>query len=177
MVGGTAVQEAKTEFAGQERDRRISEALPIAWQQLLTGPDELLSELLAEAVAGVSGHRPDPEVVAQFLFDFTPPTNVALPPPVSEPTRTDPLRTLTHAVNATSFTGKQPVAFTLSGQRHEVATWRELLTGSCDLAASHVGDRFAGLVQTIRGSKRTYFASSPDGLVAPLAMVGGLLFV
>lgn len=72
VVAGDAVQRAKVEFRGQARERRTREALPRAWQELLTGPDELLAELLAEAVEGISGHRPDAEPVARFLLQCAP---------------------------------------------------------------------------------------------------------
>ena len=59
VATGRAIEEARSEFASQERDRRVRVALPEAWAQLLRGPDELLAELLADAVAGIAGHRPD----------------------------------------------------------------------------------------------------------------------
>ena len=169
VATGRAIEEARSEFASQERDRRVRVALPEAWAQLLRGPDELLAELLADAVAGIAGHRPEPESVAQFLSDLpkadAAPVQLdrARPPmPVTPSTRTE----------RESYTGRQPIALTLDGQRREVSTWREVLTVTCELAAANAGSRFDTLVLPIRGTKRNYFSPVPERLSGPLAIEG-----
>ena len=51
------------------------------------------------------------------------------------------------------------------------------MTKSSEIAAMHVGERFADVVQSIRGRKRTYFAEASDGLVAPLPILDGKMFI
>jgi hypothetical protein len=176
VVDGQAIEEARAEHSGQERDRRVREGLPVAWRQLLAGPDELLSELLAEAVAGVSGHRPNSEQVAQFLAAVDSPTRNEATPTRVDVTQTPqggpPVERLPE-----SFLGRRPIAFTFQGERHPVETWRDILTGLSEIAAMHVGERFADVVQPIRGRKRTYFGKTSDGLVAPLPILGGKMFI
>ena len=67
VFDGMALASAESVLRGHERSRAIERAMPEAWDQLRTGPDELLVELLSDAVEGLSGHRPDDEDVLSFL--------------------------------------------------------------------------------------------------------------
>ena len=178
VVSGEAVEEAQAEFAGRERERSVSDTLPIAWTHLLTGPDELLSELLAETVEGICGHSPDSEMLARFLLDALPSQAVTSPSvatPTTQPRR--PSESLRGA-NTESFTGQKPIAFTLLGDRHQVKIWRDLLQEACDIASAQVGmQRFQDLVVPIRGTKRVYFAVGPEALRRPIPIKDGGVFV
>ena len=46
-----------------------------------------------------------------------------------------------------------------------------------EIAAMHLGERFAEVVQPIRGRKRSYFAKASDELSAPLSILGGKMFI
>jgi len=176
VVGGQAIEEARSEHSGQERERRVREGFPIAWRQLLTGPDDLLSELLAEAVAGVSGHRPSSEQVAQFLVDCDSPTKNEPLPTRADVTAT-PQSQPPIERRPDSFSGRKPISFTFQGERHSVETWRDILTGVSEIAAMHVGEHFADVVEPIQGRTRSYFAKESDGFVGPLPLLGGKMFV
>ena len=67
LVGGAALDEAKREFESQERERLVRMALEKAWRQVLSDPQGLLCDLLAETVEEISGHLPDRETVTEFL--------------------------------------------------------------------------------------------------------------
>ena len=178
VLSGKAVTSARAELTSQERERRIEAALPVAWRQLLSGPDELLVELLADATAGIAGHRPDAETVAQFLSTASPPSGQTAPRPMlpPAPTSATPPQPSTPSPGQV-YTGHVPKAFSLRGLRHEVKTWRELLIETCARGAEHVGDQFESLVVPIRGRKRMYFARTSAGLVVPLLVPGTGLFV
>ena len=68
LVSGAALEEAKREFESQERDRRVRAALREAWRRVLSDPQNLLRELLAESVKEISGHDPEPETLSEFLL-------------------------------------------------------------------------------------------------------------
>ncbi len=178
VVDGAAVEAAKVEFAEQERQRRVRDTLPIAWKQLLAGPDELLAELLAETVAGISGHRPDPEILARFLLDALPSQTVTAPTVATAIGQARRPPESIRGTNVESFKGRKPIAFTLLGGRHEVKTWRGLLQEVCDIASARVGMRqFQNLVIPIRGAKNEYFGVSPEALRQPLPIKNGGIFV
>lgn len=67
IVGGGALEDAQREFESQERDRLVREALQEAWRQVLSDPQSLLPDLLAEAVKEISGHAPDRDTITEFL--------------------------------------------------------------------------------------------------------------
>ena len=67
LISGEALEEAKREFEGQERDRLVRVALQEAWRQVLGDPQGLLRDLLAETVNEISGHVPDRETITEFL--------------------------------------------------------------------------------------------------------------
>ena len=81
LVGGTALDEARREFESQERDRRVRVALEHAWERVISDPQGLLRDLLAETVEEISGHLPDRETVTEFLQGVSGSGSTAAPPP------------------------------------------------------------------------------------------------
>ncbi len=173
VIDRSAIELATEELKGQQREQRIRAALPTAWTKLLTEPDELLQELVSDAVESASGHRPDAEIVAEFLLQ------------VSEPRSKTRVLTKNRQASASrapvakrrkrgNLTGRKPIAFILDGQRHEAFTWRQVLVRTCNLLAEEAGDSFAQMVQPIQGSKRSYFTSDAESLVTPLQLKSGL---
>ena len=92
LVGGTALDEARREFEGQERDRRVRATLREAWRQVLCDPESLLPELLAEKVKEVSGYLPDPETVTEFLHGVSGNGSTEHEPPPASPSRSKDYR-------------------------------------------------------------------------------------
>lgn len=195
VVSGDAVSRARAEFASLERERRIAEAFPIAWRQLTQGPDELLVDLVSEAVAGIAGHSPDAEAVARFLGTLpTPPTAampVILPPTVrrakaSPPTDIEPpsnrLPVLSSPVSAapapdqSDYQGTVPVKIVLDGVEYAVGTWRDVLATVCNYLAERSND-FAERALPLKGRKRSYFSRSGEDLTRPLKIERAVIFV
>jgi hypothetical protein len=58
---------AEADYDSVARARQIQAALPEAWRRLVAEQDSLLIELIADAVADVTGYKPEPDVVAEFL--------------------------------------------------------------------------------------------------------------
>ena len=182
VLSGDALARARSEFEGQEKQRRIREALPVAWKQLTEGPDELLSDLLAEAVAGIAGHTPDSELIADFLVRVEPPTIIAgeTPPGRRRSRRSSPRRTGVEdsgsQTGRASYTGKTPTAVVLGETAHPVSSWRDVLTTVCEVTAA--SDRtLVERMLSLRGRKRAYFSRVPDELRKPLPVGGAALFV
>ena len=67
VISGEALEEAQREFESQERDRLVRGALQEAWKEVLSDPQGLLRDLLAESVHEISGHRPHDETITEFL--------------------------------------------------------------------------------------------------------------
>ena len=167
VVSGAALEAAQREFVARAR---LRSALPTAWEQLLSDPDSLLGDLLAEQVVGIAGQHPDPETVSRFLREAlgryeTAATAHPGPPPTAV------------AVGERDFVNTRPAAFWIDNTRYAATTWREVLTGTCNALLLVMGPAFADAVVPLRGSKWTYFSRAPRPLREPLALASGGLFV
>ena len=67
VASGEARRSAETHLEKNRERARVRAAIPVAWNSLLSEPDELLRDLLAERVQNTSGSKPDPDDVDEFL--------------------------------------------------------------------------------------------------------------
>ena len=67
VASGEARRNAETRLESDRNRKTAREAIPEAWGALLTEPDELLCELLAEQVQHKTGINPEPADVENFL--------------------------------------------------------------------------------------------------------------
>jgi flagellar biosynthetic protein FlhB len=108
----------------KQKQYLIKETLPKAWNKLITEPDELLVELLAETTEKLCGYKPDSETVEQFLTSFTKEPEKSKRP--TQPTFRLPSELPTHPVKPVitqNYTGKSIVSFVFKGNKYEVKTW------------------------------------------------------
>lgn len=71
VCSGHALQAARDDYQNVSRERAIQHALPQAWRSLLEEEDELLLELLADKVQTITGFKPSPDTVADFVLRLT----------------------------------------------------------------------------------------------------------
>lgn len=64
---GEALQRAEKIRKGKQKTEEIRTALPGAWNKIISEPDSLLVDLLAETTERISGYKPDLSEVTQFL--------------------------------------------------------------------------------------------------------------
>ncbi len=64
---GEALRKAKEVKESREKNKLVTKALPKAWDQLLREPDEFLLEILGEKVESICGHRPQVEILIDFI--------------------------------------------------------------------------------------------------------------
>lgn len=67
VTSGDALSYARKDYKTKERERLIDDTIPKAWQQLLSDPDELLVELLADKVEDICGFKPGPDKCSEFV--------------------------------------------------------------------------------------------------------------
>jgi len=176
IVDGSAVTRARTLHASKEKDRRIRQTIPKAWQQLCQKPDELLLELFADTVESLCGHRPDQELLVECL---------AKPITVDESTPPFPPKKTTHPSTQSIlppdqpsqgiYTNKRAVAYSFKGQRHPVSTFKEVLIGLCQILLHTHGTDFAKVL-TLRGRKRAYFSRDFKGMTSPQEIPGSGIY-
>ncbi len=67
---GSGLRSAKEVHASREKENRIKQTLPQAWEQLLIEPEMRLIDLLAEKVESMCGYQPEPLIVKRFILDI-----------------------------------------------------------------------------------------------------------
>ena len=67
VQSGAAVDAARTEYRSRNRKTQARAAIPEAWRELIERGDELLVELLTDAVESKAGIRPEEDDVTDFL--------------------------------------------------------------------------------------------------------------
>lgn len=159
---------AQSDYKDIAREREILEALPLAWRQLVADEDELLLELLADAVETRCGYRPELDVVASFLHNSVPAGSAALasqpPKTVRPPGRSRPPAKAMDAHPA-ELGEASAVGFTLGGKWRACRNARAVLVGVIEALAAldpTFSDRFVGLAR--HGRSRRYIAVNREDL-------------
>lgn len=123
IANGSAVVRARALHASREKTRLIKQAIPRAWNRLCQEPDEVLLDLLADRVESLCGHRPDQELLAEYLAGAARSTETPPPAPPNSIRPTEPQpRTVASDPRLGIYTNTRPLAYTFRGQRHPVST-------------------------------------------------------
>ena len=64
---GQAVRDAEDLVESQQRDEIIGKAIDAAWAQIVETPDDFLVDLISRTAERISGLKPEPEMIEQFL--------------------------------------------------------------------------------------------------------------
>lgn len=70
VESGEALEDARKEYRNRNRRSVARKAIPEAWHELVENGDELLVEILGNAVESKSGFRPEDDDVAAFLANL-----------------------------------------------------------------------------------------------------------
>ena len=171
VASGRAVTQAEELHRSREKQRRIRETLPKAWERICGEPSPGLIGLLASAVEHLCGHRPDQETVAQFLksqssTSATPSVSVAPEKPRPHP-----------VAKGHGFAFKRPESFVFKGQRYPVSSFADMLLRVCELLYMRHGGEFVRTVIGLRGRQKPYFAKEPSALRSPREIRGAGIYV
>jgi hypothetical protein len=146
-------------------------------EKLVTEPDEMLVELIAETTEKLCGYKPDHASVESFLASYV----QKLEPPIDRvPKQVIPsgrsIITKRQIREEESYTGKSISAFTFKGTRYEVRTWKHLLIQICNIMVATHRDRFEQVLNLV-GRKRPYFTKSQNELRTPERIDGTHIYV
>ncbi len=126
VESGDALEAARKEYRSRNRRFRSRAAIPDAWRELVEKGDELLMELVSDAVESKVGVRPDSDDVAAFLSNLGRPatheiprasssaSGKAVPPPRSFP-------------SAQGSTGSRQGKLQMNGRSHSYANAKEAM--------------------------------------------------
>lgn len=165
VISGRAIINAENIYKSRQKLSLIKDTLPEAWEKLIMEPDELLVELLADTTEKLCGHKPDNEVVEQFLMKI----NQAIVQRGEEPSNLKrPKKEQRYLAKSLvkNYTGKSVVSFIFEGKRYPIQSWKELLIKICKIVLSIHKDQQEKVFNLI-GRKRPYFTKNPDELRSP----------
>ncbi|MEZ5324264.1 MAG: type I restriction enzyme HsdR N-terminal domain-containing protein [Verrucomicrobiales bacterium] len=95
VESGEALEDARKEYRSRNRRSVARQAIPEAWRELVENGDELLLEILANAVESKSGFRPEDDDITAFLANLGNPAIIQNPsskppPPTQNPRPSKP---------------------------------------------------------------------------------------
>ena len=179
VASGSATEYGENLLERRRRDRIVNETLPKAWDLLVSEPDELLVELLAEQVERISEISPDSSLVRSFILDkvtrtsdrfLAEPTPPAQRVPARSVHRAEPVPQISTGKGTRltgSAIGKKPVSFRLLGTEHSVNTWKDILQTLSEVMYGQTPAEFGEKVPRLRGSSRVYYTRNGGDLDEP----------
>ncbi len=90
VQSGEALETARSEYRSRNRSAKARAAIPDAWKELVEKGDELLVDLLTDAVESKAGIRPDSDDVTEFLMSLLKPVILQQAPAPSQRTAPRP---------------------------------------------------------------------------------------
>jgi hypothetical protein len=169
VESGEALESARQEYRSRNRRAEAQAALPAAWRELIEKGDELLIELLADAVESKAGVRPEDDDVAAFLTSLgrsiapqsSPQPKASTPQPhPANPQVSHPTPVYDPAASTRSGT------LTLHGKRIRYANAKDAMV----IALRELATEDASFLQRCaqhpdaQGRKRKYIAQTPEEL-------------
>ncbi len=134
LTSGAGQKDAKEMLAALHLERQIRNEIPRAWRRLLSGPNEMLVELVREEVEDVLGSRPSYEFVKKELSSITsrsgasPVTDVLRDDSASAPSSVMPMSTITRPTRQVkSPPAQRPVGIRFKGEYRRVSAWNDVL--------------------------------------------------
>ena len=180
ISSGNAVQNAEDLYERNEKKEEISTTLPKAWNQLVSEPDDLLVELLADKTNELCGHKPHENEVEQFMSAHLQNIRVTSPPvavepiPTPEPKPSDRRK----GKKRKAFTVTKPTAFTFKREPYEVKSWKEMLVRLCEILYTAHEDQFEKKVLEMKSPRGLpYFSKNPDTLKNARMISGTVIYV
>jgi len=91
IKNGDAVNHAKNIYEGRIKRKTIKETLPGAWNKIISEPDTLIIDLLAEFVEKICGFKPDKEDVETFFQTYQNRFLITETPPITDMPKARPM--------------------------------------------------------------------------------------
>lgn len=160
---GFAVGYAESILVKLWQDKKVEEALPKAWNQLIVDPDNQLLALLNQEVMELCGFGASLDQIKRFLADASRPT-----PALPSPTPSSPLFPTTKQPNQNfgNYNGTKLVNFSFHGQNYGALPWTRMLTTLAEQVYQLHSFEFQKVLE-LQGTKRPYFSRDSQGMKNP----------
>jgi len=172
VCSGKAVQNAESVYRSKQRQYAMIDALPAAWNKIITEPDEFLIELIADGTEKICGYKPDNSIIESFISSHI----VKAPVPTTKPKEETPVSSKPTFGKLANYTGKSVIAYSFENTRYEVVYWIDVLIKVCNLMHSLHRKNFEWILQ-LRGRRRPYFSKNLHELRVPQQIEGTDIFM
>ncbi|MBI4846819.1 MAG: restriction endonuclease subunit R [Candidatus Omnitrophica bacterium] len=173
IISGKAITNAEAIYKSRQKNYLIKETLPKAWSKLISEPNELLIDLLAEATEKLCGFKPDHSAVENFISaNFS---KIESPYRPEAEKKADRLKIVSTEING-SYSGRSVTAFNFQETRYEVRFWKDMLMGICNIMSSMHRNNFERVL-TLQGTKKPYFTKNANELRLPEKIKNTNIFV
>lgn len=173
---GEALKSAKS-TCQKERQKLAADALPQAWNQLLSPPNKILVEILSETTEKLCGYRADANLVEKFIKSNLSLWMLKLPSgqkiiesldmevdPEAQPDPPDKKGTAASPIK--SYAGMSISAYGFNGHEQKVRKWEEMLLSLCEFLAAAHSQNFEKVLW-ISNHQRPYFSTNSEELRIP----------
>jgi len=174
VISGKAITNAEAIYESRQKKYLIKETLPKAWNKLISEPDELLIDLIAESTEKLCGYKPDHSTVEDFISANLSEIEISHRPGIER--KIDLPRRKVSTGKIESYIGKSVTAFTFKNTRYEVRFWKDILIKICNLMNSIHRNDFERVL-SLQGRKRPYFTKNANELRIPEKIEGTDMFV
>lgn len=159
LVSGDAERSAEKALETLRNAKRLDEALPRMWNEMLREPPQALIDLVGGRVLYSTGLCADKDRIVRFLRQGR-----GLPSPApKEPVKIYPPPPSAPKPSRSPVPSKKPVAYSLFGQRHAVKSWTKVWAGVAERLYEHYGDSgFEKVVGAPDGKKSYVGRGSPQ---------------
>lgn len=158
LVSGDAERSAEKALETLRNAKRLDEALPRMWNEMLREPPQALIDLVGGRVLYSTGLRADKDRIVRFLRQV----HGSPSPAPNEPVKRYRPQPSVPKPSRSPSPSKKPAAYILFGQRHAVRSWKEVWVG----VAQHLYERHgAGAFERVVGSpngRRSYVEIDPN---------------
>lgn len=174
IISGKAITNAEAIYKSRQKNYLIKETLPKAWSKLISEPDELLIDLLAEATEKLCGYKPAHSAVEHFISANL--SKIGTPYRSEAEKKVDLPKIKIGTETNESYISKSVTAFNFKGTRYEVRFWKDILIKICNLMSSMHRNNFERVLN-LQGRKRPYFTKNSNELRIPKKIKGTDIFV
>lgn len=163
-----ALENAHSYLKNLKKNYIVKNAIPSAWEKLISEPDELMVELLADKTEDLCGYRPEYEVIENFLKEL----RFQSVDKVDEEEINTEVQARISKSKKTKNATQKIIGYTLFNKKHNVSTYIEMLLSVCKLLYELHKDEYSKIL-SLRGKKWVFFSKNPEDLkIRPIRIEG-----